>query len=332
MGPNSPLSHTAPSAYHNVSAPTHPTPQLSSSASGWYLEPDFRTDTHSGMVAVYSDPGLPPAVITVDYSDPSSFIRELVDLSFACATDVAHGDSPIPVQVYAELIGNLIHAGFADPVVSILDSGCQLRVSDCGPGIQNKPHALEAGYTSATQQHRKYIRGVGSGLHLAHSILNSLGGSLTITDNVGGGTVVTASVVGGDQRRSSSPAREAARVTVDPADTVPIVPASGEVRPTALPPAPGEHASGPEPVDSASVPSLGSLNTLSTRQREVLYMVVASSEVGPTAVATTLGIPLTTAYRDLALLERLQLVERTEDGKRVPTKVLLASSSVWRNL
>ena len=69
--------------------------------------------------------------------------------------------------VFRELIENLVHASFREVVVTIMDGGNTLRISDRGPGILDKDAALRPGFTTATARMRKCIRGVGSGLAVA---------------------------------------------------------------------------------------------------------------------------------------------------------------------
>lgn len=84
-----------------------------------------------------------------------------------------------------------MHADFADACVSVLDDGTTVRVSDCGPGIDDKDRALEPGYSTATTQLRAVIRGVGSGLAVCSAAMSAVGGTLDIDDNLEEGTVVT---------------------------------------------------------------------------------------------------------------------------------------------
>jgi hypothetical protein len=100
----------------------------------------------------------------------------------------------IPVGVFRELIENLVHAGFMGVVITILDRGNTVRVSDQGPGIPDKDAALRPGFTSADGSAKQYIRGVGSGFSVVRQTLAGLGGTLEIEDNLGRGTVVTARV------------------------------------------------------------------------------------------------------------------------------------------
>lgn len=55
---------------------------------------------------------------------------------------------------------------------------------------------------------------------------------------------------------------------------------------------------------------------LTERQRRVLLLVAEMGAAGPSAVAGELGISLTTAYRELAALERLGLLHTQARGRR----------------
>lgn len=118
---------------------------------------------------------------------------EIVDAVFLRVTAV----SCVPPIAAREIIENLVHADFADACVSLLHGGATLRVSDCGPGIEDKARAFEPGYSSATTGLRAVIRGVGSGLAVASAAMHAAGGSIDIDDNLEEGTVVTLKVPGG---------------------------------------------------------------------------------------------------------------------------------------
>jgi hypothetical protein len=96
-----------------------------------------------------------------------------------------------PFTVINELIENLIHAFFCDVVITILDGGRVVRISDHGPGVDDKDRAFLPGFTTATADQRRFIRGVGSGLPIARESLGFLRGAITVEDNLGGGAVVT---------------------------------------------------------------------------------------------------------------------------------------------
>ncbi len=140
-------------------------------------------DVVSARLAVYSDPAEAPHVEDFADADPVALIEDLCD-----AVDER---SPLPGPAVRELVENLVHADFRDAVVSLFDAGHSLRVSDHGPGICDPQRALLPGVTSAGPEARAIVRGVGSGLPLAHRMMAAAGGRLEIDDNLGGGTTVT---------------------------------------------------------------------------------------------------------------------------------------------
>lgn len=187
----------------------------------------------------------------------------------------------LPYTVIREVAENLIHAEFREPVVSILESGTTVRFADRGPGIPDKRRALLPGFSTASGRMKSVIRGVGSGLPIVSDYLGFAGGSLEIEDNLGYGAVVTV--------RSSS---------------------------GGTPPPPPNRAPRTTEVPLAALPAPLSLTT---RQKKVLSLVLELGEVGPTIVSNELSVALSTAYRDLAVLERYGLIESDPVGKRVLT-------------
>lgn len=59
---------------------------------------------------------------------------------------------------------------------------------------------------------------------------------------------------------------------------------------------------------------------LSVRQKQVLSLVMELGSVGPSVVSRELRVALSTAYRDLALLEELGLIDTDGSGKRALTE------------
>lgn len=137
-------------------------------------------------LAVYGGLGEPPVVEEIRDEDAIGLIEALCD---AVALR-----SPLPAPAVREVVENLVHASFRDAVVSILDGGHTLRVSDHGPGITDPARALMPGFSSAGPEARAIVRGVGGGLPLAHAMMGEAGGRLVIEDNLGGGAAVTLSV------------------------------------------------------------------------------------------------------------------------------------------
>jgi DNA-binding transcriptional ArsR family regulator len=138
---------------------------------------------------------------------------------------------------------------------------------------------MEFGFSGAAPEALDEIRGVGAGLGIARAAAERAGGTVTIEDNLGGGTVTTISVSG--ER-----------------------PAGGEEEPPRRPP-PRRYPDG--------VPRMN----ISERQQKVLLTVLECGEVGPSTVADRLEISVSTAYRDLSVLEEHGLVMADDSGKRL---------------
>jgi len=150
----------------------------------------------SPRIAVYDDARTPPRVVHIH----ETHLPELVDAIASRTYDLARGQgSRLPYTVIREVIENLIHACFTEVVVTILDGGNTVRISDRGPGIPSKAKALRPGFTTADASLKRFIKGVGSGLPIAKESLSYLEGVLEIEDNLEGGTVITLKVPEGDQ-------------------------------------------------------------------------------------------------------------------------------------
>ena len=145
---------------------------------------------YPARVAVYDDAAAAPRVVVVEPRDVRSYLEEFTQV----VTKLSHEQGgKIPCMVIREIVENYIHAYFMSPTISILDDGNTIRFSDQGPGIASKERALEYGTTSASEEMKRYIRGVGSGLPYAQQYMVDKGGSLSIEDNIDQGTVVTIS-------------------------------------------------------------------------------------------------------------------------------------------
>lgn len=147
--------------------------------------------TNPARIAVYDDAAAAPRVVVVEPKDVRAYLEEIT----GTVNKLSHEQGgAIPFMVIREIVENFIHAYFQSPTITILDGGNTIRFSDQGPGIREKDLALEYGTSSATEDMRRYIRGVGSGLPYAQQYMEDKGGSLTIEDNIAGGTVVTISI------------------------------------------------------------------------------------------------------------------------------------------
>ena len=241
-------------------------------------------------VAVYDAPGAAPRVEEVEPGPTGEYIERLTTAVHRLAREQG---SDIPYTVVREVTENLIHAHFAEPVVSILEGGNTIRFADQGPGIADKVNAVLPGFTTAAGDMKCFIRGVGSGLPLVRDFLTLSGGTLVIEDNLGVGSVVT--ICSHPQER---PAYQ------------PPTTHDGGVSPT---------YSGAAFTQQALTPPSGPVLRLPTRQQQVLALVMETGLVGPSVVAKELGVGVSTAYRDLASLEDANLIE-ADGGKRTLTE------------
>jgi len=142
-------------------------------------------------LAIYDSPMAAPRVISLRGEEFQEFVGELAARTYHFSHERG---GRIPYVVIREVIENLIHAYFEGAVISILGDGNTIRISDQGPGIADRERALLPGFTTATPEMRRFIKGVGSGLPVAQEQLEFLGGAIAIDDNLGRGTVITLSV------------------------------------------------------------------------------------------------------------------------------------------
>ncbi|WP_058270820.1 ATP-binding protein [Olsenella massiliensis] len=147
---------------------------------------------YPARIAVYDDVSAAPRVVVIEPQDVRPYLDEITATVSRLAREQG---STVPFMVIREIVENFIHSFFRQPTISILDDGNTLRFSDQGPGIKEKDRALQFGTSSATEEMRRYIRGVGSGLPYVQQYMQDKGGALTIEDNISTGTVVTISAV-----------------------------------------------------------------------------------------------------------------------------------------
>ena len=287
-------------------------------------------------IASYDSMSSLPRTLDLTSNDFRAFVDEVSSRVYALCREKG---GAVPFVVIREAVENLVHAEFADAVVTILPDGNTVRISDHGPGISDKERAFLPGFTTASASMRDLIKGVGSGLPIMRESLATTGGWITVEDNLGAGAVVTIS--------SSIVAASADAAAVPPLSEVPSEQLSGSPRHAGASAGPsgerlaGTDRSGPEQVKqdssgdqsnkgqdegspSSSQPSEMSDEaldaTLSSRQKKVFLLIAEMSEIGPSVVTKELDISLSTAYRDLVTLEELNLVTSLDGGKRKLTK------------
>jgi DNA-binding MarR family transcriptional regulator len=247
-------------------------------------------------IAVYDTQSAAPRVVDIEPAPTDEFIGLLSARIHELSSEQGGG---IPYTVIREVAENFIHADFLEPVVSILDSGATIRFADQGPGFPDKTRALLPGFTTARGSMKRFIRGVGSGLPIVRDYLVHTGGSLQIEDNLGAGSVVTIRVgTRGEMERPSYARLEpAVHRGARPVQTS-LAEAADSALPTARP-------------------------RLSSRQHQVLALVLETGLAGPSLVSKEMGIGISTAYRDLAALEEAGLIA-SDSGKRALTAEGLA--------
>ena len=226
-------------------------------------------------IVVYPRSG-EPEITEVSAANPRSATQKFTRFVWE---RVEEAGGQVPEESIREVVDNLIHAGYSGVVISILDGGNVVRVSDKGPGVENKNRAMEFGFSGASPEALREIRGVGAGLGIARAAAEKIGGKITIEDNIGGGTVATISVAG-----DATVLEHREEASVSPQRRYPD-----------------------------GVPRMN----ISERQQKALITVLECGEVGPSTVAERLEISVSTAYRDLSVLEEHGLVMADESGKRL---------------
>lgn len=139
-------------------------------------------------VAIYDSLTASPRIEEVSGPDARAFVEALSSRAYQLSHDCG---GELPYMVIREVVENLIHAHFTEVVVTILDGGDTIRFADQGPGILDKDRVFTPGFSTATQDMKSVIKGVGSGLPVARECLTFSGGTITIEDNLGKGCVVT---------------------------------------------------------------------------------------------------------------------------------------------
>ena len=235
---------------------------------------------HPARIAVYDDASAAPRVVVIEPCDVRDYLEQIT----AAVNRLSHEQGgTIPFMVIREIVENFIHAYFQAPTITILDDGNTIRFSDQGPGIKEKSLALEYGTSSATEEMKHYIRGVGSGLPYVQQYMADKGGSLEVEDNISGGTVVTISTHPKQQARAISGAdqRDAER----------------NLAPQAVQSAaPGAASAWFSQPQTPMTPQL----TLDERGEQVLTYLSEHESCGPTDLVRTFGASGATWSRTLA--------------------------------
>lgn len=263
-------------------------------------------------IAVYDNMTSEPRIIDIESEDIGTLISQTSDKVHA---ECKKNGGEMPYTVIREVIENLIHANFQDSVVSVSPDGREISISDHGPGILDKLNAFLPGFTTATLENRRYIKGVGSGLPVARETIEVLGGTIKVDDNLGKGAVVTISLPGGQAGRGRIEPDAAIRTSAEVASAGS---ASASRR------KPGNTSSSntqkhPRETKSDATREIVR-SSLSERQRKLMILAAELGEIGPSIASKELEMSLSTVFRDLVALEDLHLLQSIDGGKRKLTE------------
>ena len=255
------------------------------------------TVRYAARIAVYDDKAAAPRVVLVEPKDVRSYLDEIA----ATVNQLAHEQGgKIPFMVMREIVENFIHARFVAPTISIMDNGNTIRFSDQGPGIKEKNRALEFGTSSATEEMKSFIRGVGFGLPYAQQYMVEKGGSLTLEDNISGGTIVTLST------RRSKDAHIQTLPTQEDTEETPV-----NHQKQSIPR--GLHTVPQQPV--TQLPNL----VLTDRAKLVLQYLSEHEWVGATELTSTYGLSTPTWSRELKSLVNIGIIGKIGQKYKLTT-------------
>ena len=255
------------------------------------------TVRYAARIAVYDDKSAAPRVVLVEPKDVRSYLDEIA----ATVNQLAHEQGgKIPFMVMREIVENFIHARFVAPTISIMDNGNTIRFSDQGPGIKEKNRALEFGTSSATEEMKSFIRGVGFGLPYAQQYMVEKGGSLTLEDNISGGTIVTLST------RRSKDAHIQTLPTQEDTEEAPVNQEEQSIPRTS-------HTVPQQPV--TQLPDL----VLTDRAKLVLQYLSEHEWVGATELTSAYGLSTPTWSRELKSLVNIGIIGKIGQKYKLTT-------------
>lgn len=243
------------------------------------------TTSCAARIAIYDDMLSTPRVVNVEPQEVRSYLEELTNTVYR---EMKAQGGGISLMVIREIVENLIHAHFTEPIISILDGGNTLRFADQGPGIKDKDRAFDFGFTSATRSMKRYIRGTGAGFPVVQEYLENSGGIISIEDNMGQGTVITVTI---DQKRAAQIEATSARGATVRGKVV--------YQEQTLQPVPAHHISKSSLFDTLEV---------SERGKAAVAHLQKEEKCGPSDLVDTYGLSLATWSRELKQLSSIGLV------------------------
>lgn len=267
---------------------------------------DYSFVANTARIALYDDMLSSPRIVEVPPANTMDFIGELSSQIYNLSREMGGG---IPFSAIRQVTENFIHAEFREIVVSIMDAGNTIRFTDQGPGISDKQRAQLPGFSSATEEMKQYIDGVGSGLPIVREYLDVKHGTLTLDDNLNGGSVVTLSLIPQGTSTQAHTASAQAAVyapTVAPSIASPSSAAAGLVSsPTTAAPSAAYAPQGMHPVPANLVTA-----ALSRRGMEILGLFKHDETLGVQDISTMTDIPLSSTHSELRKLEEAGLIDK----------------------
>lgn len=246
----------------------------------------------SVRIAVYDNMRSIPRIVNLDFDNIKNLINETSQRTYNLSHE-AGGN--IPYTIIREIIENLIHADFREVVVTILDNGNHIIISDQGPGIEDKEKVFLPGYTSATSKMKEYIRGVGSGFPIVKETITFSGGTIDVKDNIKRGTVISLKLDRPVQTNDSRSLTTEQEKSLSETDVL------------------------KEKIHAGDAGGFDNI-ILSDRHNKILFVILELDEAGPSTIARELGFSLSTSYRELIYLEKNKLLISGSNGKRKLSK------------
>ncbi|MCL4385364.1 MAG: ATP-binding protein [Actinobacteria bacterium] len=304
-------------------------------------------------IAVYDNFTSIPRIIDLQHDNINDFINVTTEKIY----QISHEQGgKIPYTIIKEIVENLIHAQFSEVVITIINNGNQIMISDQGPGIADKEKAMLPGFTSATREMKRFIRGVGSGLPIVKETIRFSGGSIDIKDNINNGTVVILKINSTNGAENNSPVNNVSNIynnsianlegniatlksenlnpklnntdlfnkDISTSDEIAAksslnLASASPVSNVSNPPISNNSRASDFSKDIAVPEEFRSIN-LTLRQIKILYLTLELEESGPSLISKELGFSLSTSFRELAYLEKEGLLKTFSAGKKRLTK------------
>lgn len=266
---------------------------------------DYSFVANTARIALYDDMLSSPRIVEVPPANTMDFIGDLSSQIYNLSREMGGG---IPFSAIRQVTENFIHAEFREIVVSIMDDGNTIRFTDQGPGIRDKQRAQMPGFSSATEEMKQYIDGVGSGLPIVREYLDVKHGTLTLDDNLNGGSVVTLSLIPQDASSQAQPAltpTSAGVSDITSATAFAPVEATTAASPTIALPNGAYGARGAHPMPAHLVTA-----ALSRRGMQILSLFKHDETLGVQDISTMTDIPLSSTHSELRKLEEAGLIEK----------------------